>query len=230
MADSVYIHIPFCKQKCKYCSFVSFSDTENIQKYITELLSEIKDSYQDELLKTLYIGGGTPSLLSIRDVEKIVKQFKLLNNSEVTFEMNPDDAEINFLKELRNIGINRLSLGAQTFDNNVLKTIGRRHSSEQTINAIELAKKADFKNINLDLIYGLPNANIKRDLEIITNLEIPHISTYGLKIEEQSYFYKNKPENLVEVLDHLTKLRNTWLQAIEIANKEKAQQAEQTES
>ncbi len=198
MATSAYIHIPFCKSKCKYCSFVSFTCSQG--DYVINLLREVDTFYQGEKLKTLYFGGGTPSLLNIDDIEKIVSKFKLAENAEVTFEMNPDDAEIEYLKKLRSFGINRLSLGAQTFDDEILKLIGRRHSSEQTVKAVNLAKQAGFENINLDLIYGLPNTEnleiLDRDLEIIKSLEVQHISTYGLKIEEGSYFYKNRPENI----------------------------------
>lgn len=198
MATSAYIHIPFCKSKCKYCSFISFTCFQG--DYVINLLREVDTFYQGEKLKTLYFGGGTPSLLNIDDIEKIVSKFKLAENAEVTFEMNPDDAEIEYLKKLRSFGINRLSLGAQTFDDEILKLIGRRHSSEQTIKAVNLAKHSGFDNINLDLIYGLPNTEnleiLDRDLEIIKSLEVQHISTYGLKIEEGSYFYKNRPENI----------------------------------
>lgn len=193
MAKSAYIHIPFCKSKCKYCSFVSF--TQYDENYVSLLLDEIDKYYSNEELNTLYFGGGTPSLLPVNDIEKIVSKFNLSKTCEITFEMNPDDAEIEYLKKLRNLGINRLSMGAQTFDNTVLKMIGRRHTSSQTINAVNLAREVGFENISLDLIYGL-NSNIDHDLEEILKLNIPHISTYGLKIEEGSYFYKHLPQNL----------------------------------
>lgn len=198
MATSAYIHIPFCKSKCKYCSFISF--TCNQEDYIKHLLREIDLNYKGESLKTLYFGGGTPSLLKLEDVESIINKFNFEVGAEVTFEMNPDDAEIGYLSQLKAMGVNRLSLGAQTFNDRILTQIGRRHNSEETIGAVKLAKQAGFDNINLDLIYGLPNTEnleiLKNDLEIIMSLEIQHISTYGLKIEEGSYFYKHRPENL----------------------------------
>lgn len=196
MTDSVYIHIPFCKSKCKYCSFVSFVNEEKIQSYVEALLKEIDKYYRGESLKTLYFGGGTPSLLLAKELKKIIDKFQINHNCEVTLEMNPDDANEDYLKSLNSIGINRLSIGAQTFDNEVLKFIGRRHNFEQTIKTVQLAKDVGFKNISLDLIYGLPNANIESDLEKILQLNVQHISTYGLKIEEGSYFYKHYPENL----------------------------------
>lgn len=214
MATSAYIHIPFCKSKCKYCSFVSFTCSQG--DYVSNLLREINTFYRKEKLKTLYFGGGTPSLLDINDVEKIMSKFNLAENAEVTFEMNPDDTELGYLKNLREFGINRLSLGAQTFNDDILKLIGRRHNSEQTINAVKLAKQAGFDNINLDLIYGLPNTEnleiLDRDLEIIKSLDVQHISTYGLKIEEGSYFYKNRPVNIPDddlQADMYLKINNT---------------------
>lgn len=196
MADSVYIHIPFCKSKCKYCSFISFTNNEKQDEYVQALIDEIKYYYKGESLKTLYFGGGTPSLLSILNLKKIIKIFNLKQDCEITIEVNPDDADLEYFKSLINLGFNRISLGSQSFNNNVLKEIGRRHTSEQVIKAVKLAKEADFKNISLDLIYGLPNANIEEDLKIITSLGVQHISTYGLKIEENSYWGKFPPQNL----------------------------------
>ena len=194
MAKFAYIHIPYCKSKCKYCVFTSFKYLDD--KYLSNLLNEIKTYYKGEKLKTLYIGGGTPSLLESKDINSLVKCFNFDESPEITIEINPDDAKENFLKSLFEIGINRLSIGAQTFDDNVLKLIGRRHNSKDTIYAVERAKKIGFTNINLDLIYGLPRSSIKKDLEEIIKLDVPHISTYGLKIEPNSYFYSHCPKNL----------------------------------
>lgn len=195
MVKSAYIHIPFCKSKCKYCSFVSFIHKDS--NYIEKLLTEIDKYYLGEELNTLYFGGGTPSLLAEEDVCRILKKFNISKNTEITFEMNPDDANIEYLKYLHAIGINRLSLGAQTFDNETLREIGRRHDAEDTINAVANAQKAGFENLSLDLIYGLPNSDdlkiLKNDLNILTSLGIQHISTYGLKIENGSYYYTHKP-------------------------------------
>ena len=195
MVKSAYIHIPFCKSKCKYCSFVSFIHKDS--NYIEKLLTEIDKYYLGEELNTLYFGGGTPSLLAEEDVCRILKKFNISKNTEITFEMNPDDANIEYLKYLHAIGINRLSLGAQTFDNETLREIGRRHDAEDTINAVANAQKAGFENLNLDLIYGLPNSDdlkiLRNDLNILTSLGIQHISTYGLKIENGSYYYTHKP-------------------------------------
>ena len=196
MAKSVYIHIPFCKQKCKYCSFVSFPCLEKIDDYFNALIKEIKYFYKGEVLDTLYFGGGTPSLVDLKYLEKIISIFNLNKNCETTLELNPDDANLKYLKDLSAVGINRLSIGAQNFDDNVLKLIGRRHNSNQIFDAVNLAKEAGFNNISLDLIYGLPEQDLKKDVEILTNFDIQHISTYGLKIEEDSYWGKFYPENL----------------------------------
>ena len=199
MPKSAYIHIPFCIQKCKYCSFVSYIQKDNIEEYLNALIKEIENSYKGEALDTVYFGGGTPSILKAEFVETILNHLKFNDNTEITFELNPDDADLEYLKFLRKIGINRLSMGAQTFDNKILKSIGRRHNSEETIKAVDYAKQAGFSNISLDLIYGLPAQTddiLKNDLDIITSLDIQHISTYGLKIEEPSYFYKYLPKEL----------------------------------
>lgn len=199
MVESAYIHIPFCKQKCKYCSFVSFSCTEKILGYVYALLKEIDTNYQGENLKTLYFGGGTPSLVEISLLKKIINKFNLEQDCEVTLEVNPDDVNFEYLVKLRDVGVNRISLGSQTFDDEILKLIGRRHNSQQVIEAVDMAKEVGFNNISLDLIYGLPTQTIgslENDLKIIAELDIQHVSTYGLKIEEESYWGKNHPENL----------------------------------
>ena len=199
MAKSVYIHIPFCKSKCKYCSFVSFAKRDSINSYIEKLLEEIAFYYKGECLNTLYFGGGTPSLLEPNSVSDIISKFNLSNDCEVTFEMNPDDVIEDYMNELIKFGVNRISMGAQSFDDETLKLIGRRHNSRQIFEAVRIAQRSGFKNISLDLIYGLPNQTLESltlDLDKITSLGIQHISTYGLKIEEESFWGKNQPNNL----------------------------------
>ena len=200
MVESAYIHIPFCKSKCAYCSFVSFNKLEMITGYVYALLKDISDNYCGEKLRTLYFGGGTPSLLPIDLLSKIIKKFNFQNNYELTIEINPDDANLEYFSALKSLGVNRLSLGSQTFDDEILKLIGRRHDSGAIVNAVKLAKEAGFTNISVDLIYGLPLQTIdglKCDLEKFLELGIQHISTYGLKIEEGSkfsrYYSCNRP-------------------------------------
>lgn len=197
MPKSAYIHIPFCKSKCKYCSFVSFPCLEQIEEYISALLCEINDVYREEELNTLYFGGGTPSLIRTKLLKRIIDRFNLAPDCEVTLELNPDDVSLGYLRDLYRLGINRLSIGSQTFDDEILKLIGRRHGSQDIIKAVNFAKETGFKNISVDLIYGLPAQTIdglKRDLEKFLRLGIQHISTYGLKIERDSIWGKNPPE------------------------------------
>lgn len=200
MVESAYIHIPFCKSKCAYCSFVSFNKLEMITGYVYALLKDISDNYRGEKLRTLYFGGGTPSLLPIDLLSKIIKKFNFQNNYELTMEINPDDANLEYFSSLKSLGVNRLSLGSQTFDDEILKLIGRRHDSNAIVSAVKLAKEAGFTNISVDLIYGLPLQtldSLKNDLEKFLELDIQHISTYGLKIEEGSkfsrYYSCNRP-------------------------------------
>ena len=199
MAKNVYIHIPFCKQKCNYCSFISFPHIDKKIEYLTALKQEIKHFYKNENLNTLYFGGGTPSLLTPDEIESILKLFNISKNTEITIELNPETITEKYLKELYKIGINRLSIGCQTFDNNILEIIGRKHTAQQAKNIVKIAQKSGFKNISLDFIYGLPNQsiqNFENDLKEALKLNIQHISLYGLKIDEGCYFYKNIPENL----------------------------------
>ncbi len=199
MIKNAYIHIPFCQRKCKYCSFVSGKNIKIKEQYIKSLLNEIKLRYHNNPIKTLYLGGGTPSLLDADEIEEILCHFKFYKNPEITIEVNPETVELNKFIKLKEFGVNRISLGIQTFNNNILKIIGRNHTEDAIYNAIEIIKQAGFKNISIDLIYGLPEQNIdllKEDLEKVIKLDIRHISLYGLKIEENSYFYKNLPQNL----------------------------------
>ncbi len=199
MPKSAYIHIPFCLSKCKYCSFISFNQTELINEYVNALIQEIKVNYAGERLNTLYFGGGTPSLVPADLLEQVVQLFSFAAKAEITIEVNPDSVNKQYLSKLKNIDFNRISIGSQTFDDGILKLIGRRHNSQQIIEAVSSAKSAGFNNISVDLIYGLPTQTLevlKQDLNKFISLDIQHISTYGLKIEENSYFGKNIPKNL----------------------------------
>ncbi|MBO6088359.1 radical SAM family heme chaperone HemW [bacterium] len=196
---NTYIHIPFCKQKCKYCSFVSYPKLEFKQKYLDALKNEITDRYKGETLETLYIGGGTPSLLTADEIGSVIGLFNTAKETEITIELNPETITFEYLYGLKNTGVNRLSFGCQTFNDNILKIIGRRHNSQDVENAVFCAKNAGFKNISLDFIYGLPEQTIKmfeNDLKRAINSDIQHISLYGLKIDEDCYFAKFPPKNL----------------------------------
>lgn len=225
MVKNAYIHIPFCKSKCKYCSFLSFPKLEYKKDYLNALMQEIKYRYKNEQLETLYIGGGTPSLLEPDEFEKIINLFEFAQNPEITAELNPETITSDYLKELKKTGINRLSFGCQTFNDEILKYIARRHLSNDLINSVNFAKYAGFSNINIDLIYGLPFQTVdmfEKDLQNAISLDIQHISLYGLKIEPESYFGKNPPNNLPNDDNQA----DMYLKAIEILNKNGFEQYE----
>ena len=197
--QSVYIHIPFCKSKCKYCSFVSGVDLTKKTGYLYSLLKEIDYYYNHEPLKTFYIGGGTPSLLEYDELKKIISKFEFRENCEKTIEVNPNDITPNYAKGLKELGFNRISMGAQSFDNEILKIIGRRHTKEEVYTAVQILREVGFDNISLDLIYGLPTQTIegfRHDIEEVMSLDVEHLSLYGLKIDEGCFFYNNRPQNL----------------------------------
>jgi oxygen-independent coproporphyrinogen-3 oxidase len=202
--ESIYIHIPFCIQKCNYCSFVSFSNKLCEQgKYVEALIKEISSSSFEGSIKTIYIGGGTPSLIDISNYKKlfdfIFDKFHISKNAEITIEANPATGDLKYFSGLKEIGINRLSIGAQSFDDKILKLLNRPHSSQDIKNTVSIAQKAGFENISLDIIYGLPSQtieNMEKDLYECINLGVKHISTYGLKIEDGTIFAKKVPKNL----------------------------------
>ena len=187
---SIYIHIPFCTQICSYCDFCKLYKNEKwIDKYLKALENEIKQNYQGEIIKTLYIGGGTPSALSLNELKKlfkIIQIFKLDKNAEITFETNTEDLtleKINFLKTK----INRLSIGLQTFNKNYLKTLNRKINIENLKYAFQ-----NFDNINIDLMYGFQNQtekDVEKDLKKIIKLNPKHISAYCLILEPNTKLY-----------------------------------------
>ncbi len=199
MINHAYIHIPFCIRKCRYCSFISGKNIVYKDQYINALIKEIKSHYKNDKLKTLYIGGGTPSLLESYDIEKIINCFDFQQEPEITLEVNPETAEKEKFTAFKSMGINRISLGIQTFNGKLLNIIGRCHNESDILKAIDTIKSAGFENISIDLIYGLPFQTIellKSDIKKALNLNIQHISTYGLKIEPGSFFRDNPPSDL----------------------------------
>lgn len=201
MIESVYIHIPFCVKKCKYCSFCSFNLIKKKNVYIEALLKEINYYYKNEKLKTLYFGGGTPSLLDENEIETILDCFNFDNQTEVTLELNPTNIEKGKLANLKSLGINRLSVGVQTFDNEILSEIGRLHKDNDVFETLEKIKEVGFNNFSIDLIYGLPNQDIKKwekDLNTALELKPNHISLYGLKIEKGSEYFICPPKNIAD--------------------------------
>lgn len=189
---AVYVHIPFCEQKCLYCDFASFVCPENVKKeYVCALIDEINSSNKKGKVSSIYFGGGTPSVLDEKDIGRILEalrnKFDVLQDAEITIECNPNSTTYEKLLYYKNIGINRISFGVQSLQNNILKKIGRLHNDEQAINAILMAQKAGFDNISVDLIIGLMGQTKEKlvgDAEKLVALGINHISTYMLQVEK----------------------------------------------
>ncbi len=195
----IYIHIPFCKQKCYYCDFISFANKEKIQeKYVQALIKEIKNQgKEDVLVTTIYIGGGTPSYINSNNITEILdtikEKYNVDKNVEITIEVNPGTVNKEKLEEYKKAEINRLSIGLQSTNNNLLKQIGRIHTYEDFLDSYNLARKLEFNNINVDLMIALPNQkieDIKDSLEKIIELNPEHISVYSLILEENTVLEK----------------------------------------
>ncbi|MBQ3442430.1 MAG: radical SAM family heme chaperone HemW [Selenomonadaceae bacterium] len=193
----IYIHVPFCERKCNYCAFNSkVSDAAERQAYVEALTKEINLRADDSTVETIYFGGGTPTTLELGELEKILwavrKAFSVDERAELTIEANPGTVDGNYLRGLKSLGFNRLSLGVQSFDDGLLKTLGRIHDSRAAIETVELAK-IFFGNVSVDLMYGLPNQtlnHLRRDLERVKALDAQHVSIYGLEIEEGTKFFE----------------------------------------
>ncbi len=202
---SLYIHIPWCIQKCPYCDFNSHTQKDDLpeQQYINALLEDLEQHLPiiwGRRVISIFIGGGTPSLFSPTALNQLLSgiraRIQCISNLEITMEANPGTFEQNKFNEFYDIGINRLSIGIQSFDNEKLKLLGRIHNSNEAIAAIETAKSAGFRNINLDLMFGLPSQNIQQginDLQMAIDLKPTHISWYQLTIEPNTFFYSQPP-------------------------------------
>lgn len=190
----IYIHIPFCKQACHYCDFHFSTTLKHKDAMIEALLRELKirkDYLGDENIKTIYFGGGTPSLLGNKEIQSILKQiqedFYLVNDPEITLEANPDDLNADFIKSIYQLGINRLSIGVQSFHNKDLEWMNRAHNVSQAIDSIKRSQDIGIDNISIDLIYGTPtlsNKDWKENIYTAFELEIRHISSYALTVEK----------------------------------------------
>lgn len=210
MIKNCYIHIPFCKSICSYCDFCKvFYNERQVDKYLNSLEKEIKSTYNNELQETIYIGGGTPSSLNLEELDRLFKILEVLkkdSNTEYTIECNFSTITEEKLLLFKKYGINRLSFGIESISNKNLNFLGRDESKEKIKEIIGIARKLDFKNINLDLMYAIPGETIdelEEDLNFIISLDPDHISTYSLIIEENTKLYLNNTKEIDEDLDYL---------------------------
>jgi len=234
----IYIHIPFCKKKCTYCDFFTVVSPKFIPSLVDSIVKECflrKDYLQNATINTIYFGGGTPSILNNEQFEQIFEAiFKLFNvakNAEITFEANPDDLTVDFFTSIQSLPFNRISIGIQSFDDDDLIRINRRHTGNEAINAVKNAQQAGFNNLSIDLIYGLPFqtlASWEQQVEIALSLHVQHISAYGLTYEEGTPLWKQREKGLVKAVDdeimnemHLLlvdKIKQKGFEAYEISN------------
>jgi oxygen-independent coproporphyrinogen III oxidase len=194
----IYIHIPFCKQACHYCDFHFSTSLAQKEEMIQALMHELdlrKNYLQGQSISSIYFGGGTPSILSVAEIEQILSavqaNFELEQNIEITLEANPDDISLQKAIDWRKAGINRLSIGIQSFDEEILKWMNRAHSAKEALQAMENVRLAGFENISIDLIYGVPQATHEKwreDLALAMQFKPEHISSYCLTIEEKTAF------------------------------------------
>lgn len=207
---SLYIHIPYCLRKCPYCDFYSQSDRSTLDEYIDVLISELKlySAFGDGKLVSIYWGGGTPSLLAPQQVERVhnvvAQQYSIAPECEITFECNPEQGNAAYFQALQQCGINRLSLGIQSFDAKTLQFLGRRHSVEAATAALDLAQTY-FAHVSADIIYGVPglsNAQLASTLEALCGVE--HLSAYHLSIEAATPFGRMHAKGKLQEVDETT--------------------------
>lgn len=213
----IYLHIPFCKTRCIYCDFYSTTRSEWTDRYVEALCTELtrrKDYLQGEPVHTIYMGGGTPSQLSEEHFRKLFhtlqQVYGLEQCHEITLEANPDDLTEEYTAMLKTLPFNRISMGIQTFHEDTLRLLHRRHTGAQAIRAVELCRKAGFQNISIDLIYGLPGENDFRwnqDLQQAIQLQVEHISAYHLTYEEGTPLYDMLHQHSVQEVDEESSLR-----------------------
>lgn len=209
----LYVHIPFCKQKCMYCDFPAYQNLQDYyETYVYALVQEMDlwisehPESKSKPIDTIYFGGGTPTELSIQQlqmiVDKIKSTFTITDDCHMTIESNPGEVDLQYLTKLVKLGFNRISFGVQTFDDKALTMLHRSHNGEKAKQAVYEAKEAGFTDINIDLIYGLPRQtleDIQHNLNIVKDLPINHISTYGLQVEVGTYLYHLVQKNLISI-------------------------------
>ena len=207
----IYIHIPFCKKLCSYCDFYHIISQSDNKQFIDAIIKEAalrREYVGNEIIDTIYLGGGTPSVLPAAEIKAIIeairKIYTVSENCEVTIEINPDDADKDYLLELKNSVINRISLGIQSWRDSDLKLLNRRHNAAQSVYALEETLKAGFRNVTIDLIYGIPGLTItdwSDNLDKTFSYEIRHLSAYHLTIEPNTVFSKMKEKGLLSEID-----------------------------
>lgn len=234
----IYIHIPFCKQACSYCDFYFITRKKLVEPFVDSLIKEIKSfrgtPYSDEKIETIYLGGGTPSQLTQEQLKRI---FEALGDTfpldpvEVTMEMNPDDVTSDYLKNLLDLGINRASMGVQSFDEKLLRFMHRAHTKSEALKALENLQTAGFPTFTADLIYGNPGQTLEmleKDISQLLQFDPPHISAYSLTVEPQTRLGKQvklgrisppDDESVAEHIDLLTeRLSNAGIERYEVSN------------
>lgn len=210
--SGIYIHIPFCKSRCKYCDFFSTTHLARREEYIHALRCEWHDRQHEltEDVHTIYIGGGTPSTLTIENLQMLMDCLPMQSDQqEITIEVNPGDVTLEKAQAWRAMGINRLSMGVQSFDNELLQLIGRRHNAQQARDAVAIAQQAGFDNISIDLMYALPSQTMeqwKHDIEEALLLGVQHISSYGLIYEEGTVLMTLLDHGIIEAVDEDTEM------------------------
>lgn len=210
----IYIHVPFCKTRCIYCGFFSTTASSQIPQYVEAVLRELHDRREylhGELVETVYFGGGTPSQLPVEDVKRIIDEILLIYKcgnggrpGEITIEANPDDVTAEWLHEVRGAGVNRLSMGVQTFDDSRLRLMHRRHTSQQAVEAVRMAQEAGFDNISIDLMFGFPGQTLpqwRNDLSCALSLGVQHLSAYSLMYEDGTQLARMLDQGVITEID-----------------------------
>ena len=207
--SGIYIHIPFCKKACHYCNFHFSTSMRHADDMVNAIRQEIRLRKQDAKLpvETIYFGGGTPSVLITQQLRvllgEVYNQFEVIDNPEITLEANPDDLSSAYILAIQNLGVNRLSIGVQSFLDDELTLMNRAHNASQALSSVERAKKV-FDNVSIDLLFGNPNTTLddwKRNLDRALQLEVPHISSYALTLEPKTVLERFVDKGLVSTLD-----------------------------
>ena len=206
----IYLHIPFCRKRCHYCDFYKSTDLSQKARFLEGLRKELESRASElasEEINTIYLGGGTPSVLLIdelKDILQTIRQnYNVASDAEITMEANPDDLSQAILSALREVGFNRLSMGVQSFSESDLKLMNRRHGVMQAVQSVKWAKTAGFANISIDFIYGLPNQTLEeweRNVRIAVELDVQHISAYNLTYHEGTVFYDRLKKGILKEL------------------------------